>query len=93
MSAHRCTDTGCTYLGQRSPKACRCHKTDAQVLTEQRDALLEALGDILGPLNVCSDNPHVRDDETLPIDMTMGELRKARAAIARARTEMTGDRT
>ena len=46
--------------------------------------LLEALIEILGPLNVCSDNPHVRDDQVLPVDMTMGELRKARAAIAKA---------
>lgn len=47
--------------------------------------LLSALIEILGPLNVCSDNPHVRDDQVLPVDMTMGELRKARAAIAKAR--------
>lgn len=46
--------------------------------------LLAALTEILGPLNVCPDNRHVRDDECLPIDITMGELRKARAAIARA---------
>lgn len=46
--------------------------------------LLEALVEILGPLNACSDNPNVRDDACLPIDMTMGELRKARAAIAKA---------
>jgi hypothetical protein len=48
--------------------------------------LLEALEEILGPLNVCSDNPNVRDDVCLPIEMTMGELRKARAAIAKATT-------
>lgn len=47
--------------------------------------LLEALVEILGPLNVCCDNPNVRDDQCLPVDMTMGELRKARAAIAKAR--------
>ena len=47
--------------------------------------LLEALEVILGPLNVCSDNPNVRDDTCLPIDLTMGELRQARAAIAKAR--------
>lgn len=45
-------------------------------------ALFEALTEILGPLNVCSDNPNVRDDVCLPIEMTMGELRKARAALA-----------
>lgn len=46
--------------------------------------LLAALVEILGPLNVCSDNPNVGDDVCLPIDMTMGELRRARAAIAKA---------
>lgn len=46
--------------------------------------LLAALVEILGPLNVCSDNLNVRDDACLPIDMTMGELRRARAAIAKA---------
>ncbi|WP_161626250.1 hypothetical protein [Sphingobium baderi] len=46
--------------------------------------LLAALVEILGPLNVCSDNKNVPDDTCLPIDMTMGELRKARAAIAKA---------
>src|SRR3546814_13811156 len=40
--------------------------------------LLEALVGILGPLNVCSDNSNVRDDVCLPIDMTMGDLRKSR---------------
>lgn len=47
--------------------------------------LLAALVDILGPLNVCSDNPHVPDNACLPVDMTMGELRRARIAIAKAR--------
>lgn len=46
--------------------------------------LLEALREILGPLNVCSNNRHVRDDQCLPIDITVGELRKARNAIAKA---------
>lgn len=49
------------------------------------DDMLAALVEILGPLNVCSDNPHVDDHIVLPVDMTMGELRKARAAIAKAR--------
>ena len=49
--------------------------------------LLEALREILGPLNVCSDNHNVLDDQVLPVDITMGELRRARAAIARATGE------
>lgn len=51
--------------------------------------LLEALVEILGPLNVCSDNPNIRDDTSLPIDLTMGEMRKARAAIAKARGDQS----
>lgn len=46
--------------------------------------LLAALVEILGPLNVCSDNANVRDETMLPIDITMGEIRRARAAIAKA---------
>jgi len=46
--------------------------------------LLEALMDILGPLNVCSLNANIPAEECIPIDITMGELRRARAAIAKA---------
>lgn len=42
---------------------------------------LATLTSIFGSLNVCSDNPNVPDDFLVPIDITMGELRKARAAI------------
>lgn len=56
----------------------------ARPVTDAAPDLLAALTEILGPLNICSDNRHVRDDECVLIDITMGELRKARAAIARA---------
>ena len=46
--------------------------------------LLEALTEILGPLNVSTDNANVPDDFVVPVDMTMGELRKALKAIAKA---------
>lgn len=59
------------------------HEADAKLIAAAPD-LLSAMLEILGPLNVCSDNHHVRDDEVLPLDMTMGELRQARAAIAKA---------
>ncbi|WP_113132733.1 hypothetical protein [Rhizobiales bacterium] len=58
-------------------------KANARLIAAAPD-LLEALVEILGPLNVCSDNQNVGDDVCLPVDMTMGELRKARAAIAKA---------
>ena len=48
---------------------------------------LEALTAIVGSLNVASDNPNVPDDFLVPVDMTMGELRKARAAISRSNGE------
>lgn len=47
-------------------------------------AMLEALDEIVGPMKVDHDNPNIPDDAVLPIDMTMGELRRARAAIANA---------
>jgi hypothetical protein len=48
---------------------------------------LAALTAIVGSLSVASDNPNVPDDFLVPIDITMGELRKARAAIASAKGE------
>lgn len=45
------------------------------------ERLREALFEIVGPLNVCSDNPNVPDDTLLEVDRTMGEIRKARAAL------------
>ncbi|CAM8655679.1 hypothetical protein [Sphingobium cupriresistens] len=52
-----------------------------------KSSSLTVLTEIVGSLNVCSDNPNVPDDFLVPVDMTMGELRKARAAIAQAKGE------
>lgn len=49
--------------------------------------LLEALIDILGSLDVASRNPNIPDDTIVPVDMTMGEIRKGLAAILRATGE------
>jgi hypothetical protein len=70
----------------KADKAIYQKRADAKLITAAPD-LYEALADILGPLNVCTDNLNVRDDACLPIDMTMGEVRKGRAALARARGE------
>lgn len=61
--------------------------TDKQIIAKleaERDALLAVLVEIFGPINFSADNPNVRDDAILPVDMTMGELRRARSAIAKA---------
>ena len=67
----------------KSNVALSCTYHDARLIAAAPD-LLASLVEILGPLNVCTDNPNVRDDQVLPVDMTMGELRRARAAISKA---------
>ena len=86
MSGHRCTDTGCTYLGQRSPKACLCHKTDTQVLTKQRDELLEALDAALEWAE-----EERRRAETSDLGRWIARCDALETVLVKARTEMTGD--
>ena len=50
------------------------------------DELCEALADTL-PRNVCLTNKNVRDDTVVPLDYTMGELRRISALLAKARGE------
>lgn len=45
--------------------------------------MAEALADIIPP-NLCTTNPNVRDDVIVPMEVTMGELRKIAAALAKA---------
>lgn len=66
-------------------EAGRKEGSDAPAPSIDSMAPLAALTAIVGSLNVCSDNPNVTDDFLVPIDITMGELRKARAAIASAK--------
>lgn len=49
-------------------------------------ALYAAL-DRLTPANVCTTNSNISDDFLVPVDFTMGELRAAWAALAKARGE------
>lgn len=42
-------------------------------------ACLEAI-----PANLCLDNPNIPDDQVIPLDFTMGELRRIAAAVAKA---------
>jgi len=41
----------------------------------------------LMPKNICVENTNVQDSQVLPVDVTMGELRRLAAAIARATGE------
>ena len=41
----------------------------------------------LTPANVCTTNTNIGDDFLVPVDFTMGELRAAWAALAKARGE------
>lgn len=43
MTLHRCTEGECPFVGQRTGRGCRCHKTDEQVLRENSAAMLTAL--------------------------------------------------
>lgn len=46
--------------------------------------LLEALEEMT-PRGIDSDNANIPDDLIIPVDMIMGEIRRARAALAKAR--------
>lgn len=56
---------------------------DAVVAAAAAPELLAACRDML-PRNVCLTNSNVRDDVVVPLDATMGELRRIAAAIAKA---------
>jgi hypothetical protein len=58
------------------------HEANARLIAAAPD-LLEALKGLL-PTNIDLGNPNIADGLVLPCDVTVGELRKARAAIAKA---------
>ena len=61
-------------------------KTNALFMDEQESIfaeLVEALEALL-PSNVSVENCNIPDDETVPVDMTLGDIRAARAALAKA---------
>jgi hypothetical protein len=43
---HKCTDTECPFVGQRTSKGCGCHQTDEQVLRAENERLRGALDHI-----------------------------------------------
>lgn len=52
LPIHRCEDSDCPSLGQRTSKSCRCHVTGEQMLVDQRDALLASLKQALRYIEV-----------------------------------------
>jgi hypothetical protein len=65
--------------------SCKTWIANDKLLNEAADtieALCEALRALV-PNNIC-DNPNVPDDCNFPCDITMGELRQAWAALAKA---------
>lgn len=58
---------------------------DARLIAAAPD-LLAALVEMT-PRGLNSDNSNIPDDLVIPVDMTMGEIRRARAAISRATGE------
>jgi hypothetical protein len=42
LPIHRCTDVECCSFGQPTSRFCLCHKTETELLLEQREALLDA---------------------------------------------------
>jgi hypothetical protein len=64
--------------------------TDNARLIAAAPDLLEALQGCL-PRNVCLTNANIPDDTILPMDVTMGSLRKISAAIAKATLNASRD--
>lgn len=91
--AHADPESGVTFLHEsEAPElAPQCLDEVANpYLLEELDAARARCGDLLAacqsviPHNLCTDNPNVSDDQVIPLDFTMGELRRIAAAIAKA---------
>jgi hypothetical protein len=48
LDQHVCTDAGCSYVGQRTDRDCKCHVRTDDFVRAQRDALLSALVALTG---------------------------------------------
>ena len=88
MTLHRCTETGCPSFGQRTFRdACACHRTDEQVLREQRDELLEALGAAEPHVETLNSLLLPQGRESEAVKASWRVLRQVRSAITKARGE------
>lgn len=66
------------------------NEAERERMNRIRDAaheLLVALQAMM-PDNLCADNPNIPDNAVLPVDFHYGDLRRAKAAIAKARGEV-----
>lgn len=72
---------GCTFIAHAHYDTDE-GKANTRLIAAAPD-LLAALKRLM-PTNVCTGNTNVPDSTVLPMDVTMGELRQAAAAIAKA---------
>lgn len=71
---------------QRSwAQARTCDETDANVRLIAAAPDLLAVAEEMLPQNLCLTNANVPDSTVVPLDVTMGELRRIAAAVAKAR--------
>jgi Lar family restriction alleviation protein len=56
-------------------------RPELTTLRAENELMREVVSDLL-PRGVCWDNPNIPDNTVIPVDMTMGEIRKARNALA-----------
>ena len=62
-----------------TPTLSRLERENAELRERLREARLAAKEML--PRNLCLTNPNVRDDAIIPLECTMGELRRIAAAI------------
>lgn len=68
---HKCTDTECPFVGQRTSRHCRCHQTDEQVL---RIALERAVAILDGELGSSWSDRNQADWEIIDAALSGGAL-------------------
>lgn len=68
--------------GSRSLICAGVMNADAYVIAAAPDLL--SVARTMLPANLCLTNPNVRDETVVPLEVTMGELRKIAAVVAKA---------